>query len=166
MNPWLVVKNILFAILVQGSVAGYVPYLLLRRSGDLSQPSISAQTIIACAIGLLGIGIAVHCIWGFAFHGQGTPAPFDPPKKLVAHGMYRYTRNPMYIGVLLILTAETLLFTSRDMLIYAIVVAAGFHLYVLLIEEPRLRKRFGESYVEYCRTVPRWVFKSFRRSRV
>jgi protein-S-isoprenylcysteine O-methyltransferase Ste14 len=153
------VKNILFAILVPGSVAGYVPYQLLRRSGDLSRPSISALTIIGVTIGLLGIGIAVHCIWEFAFHGQGTPAPFDPPKKLVAQGIYKHMRNPMYTGMLLILVSETLLFTNRDMLIYAIAVAAGFHLYVLLFEEPRLRKRFGESYEEYCRIVPRWGFK-------
>jgi protein-S-isoprenylcysteine O-methyltransferase Ste14 len=153
------VKNILFAILVPGSVAGYVPYQLLRRSGDLSRPSISALTIIGVTIGLLGIGIAVHCIWEFAFHGQGTPAPFDPPKKLVAQGIYKHMRNPMYTGMLLILVGETLLFTNRDMLIYAIAVAAGFHLYVLLFEEPRLRKRFGESYEEYCRIVPRWGFK-------
>jgi protein-S-isoprenylcysteine O-methyltransferase Ste14 len=65
----------------------------------------------------------------------------------------------MYTGILLILTGETMLFTNRDMLIYAIAVAAGFHLYVLLFEEPRLRKRFGESYNEYCRTVPRWGFR-------
>ena len=90
------------------------------------------------------------------------PAPFDPPKKLVARGMYRYTRNPMYTGVLLILIGEALLFMSRDMLIYAIIVAAGFHLYVLLIEEPHLCKRFGESYNEYCRTVPRWVLRRRR----
>jgi protein-S-isoprenylcysteine O-methyltransferase Ste14 len=166
MSPWLVVKNILFAILVPGSVAGYLPYLLLRRSGDICRPVISSLTVIAGIIGLLGIGVAAHCIWEFAFHGQGTPAPFDPPKKLVARGVYRHMRNPMYTGMLLMLIGETLLFLNRDMLIYAIAAAAGFHLYVLLLEEPRLRKRFGESYDEYCRTVPRWGFKLSRQSRV
>ena len=156
MNLWLAVKNILFVILVPGTVAGYLPYRILRKSGELVWPSASMHAFLALVLFLPGICILANCIWEFAAYGRGTPAPFDPPKRLVARGMYRYTRNPMYSGVLLVLFAETLLFSSRAMLIYATAVFAGFHLYVLLIEEPRLRKRFGESYAEYCRTVPRW----------
>jgi protein-S-isoprenylcysteine O-methyltransferase Ste14 len=158
MNLWLTLKNILFVILVPGTVAGYLPYFILRKSGDLSCPSMSVQTLLAAILCLPGICILANCIWEFAAYGRGTPAPFDPPKLLVARGIYRYTRNPMYSGVLLILLSETLLFASRALLIYVVAVFAGFHLYVLLFEEPRLRKRFGESYREYCHAVPRWGF--------
>ena len=158
MNLWLAVKNILFVILVPSAVAGYLPYLILRKSGDLACPSMSVRTLLSAMLCLPGICILANCVWEFAAYGRATPAPFDPPKRLVAHGMYRYTRNPMYSGVLLILLSETLLFASRAMLIYVIAVFAGFNLYVLLFEEPRLRKRFGESYKGYCRAVPRWGF--------
>jgi protein-S-isoprenylcysteine O-methyltransferase Ste14 len=158
MNLWLAVKNILFVILVPGTVAGYLPYRILRKYGDLGYPSISVQTLFAAIVLLPGIFILANCIWEFASYGRGTPAPFDPPKRLVARGMYRYTRNPMYSGMFLILLSETLLFASRAMLLYTAAVFAGFHLYVLLLEEPRLRKKFGESYREYCHAVPRWGF--------
>src|SRR2546425_666788 len=84
------------------------------------------------------------------------PAPIDPPKKLVVRGLYRYARNPMYIGVLSVLTAEAILGRSPGIAIYAVFVWINFQLFVLLYEEPTLRSKFGSEYEEYCRAVPRW----------
>jgi len=111
---------------------------------------------------LLGAAIYFRCAWDFAFAGRGTPAPIDPPKELVVKGLYRYTRNPMYIGVLTLLFGEAVFFASRQILIYAGVVFLIFHLFVMLYEEPALRRKFGDSYQRYCSAVPRW-FPKIRR---
>jgi protein-S-isoprenylcysteine O-methyltransferase Ste14 len=89
--------------------------------------------------------------------GHGTPAPIDAPKHLVVHGLYKYVRNPMYIGVLLVIVGAAVLFQSRRVLVYGAIVGLFFHLFVVLFEEPLLRKKFGESYLSYCRGVGRWV---------
>jgi len=88
--------------------------------------------------------------------GRGTLAPVDPPTRLVVRGPYRYVRNPMYLGVLCILTGEAWLFASSALLIYAAAVLACFYSFVVLYEEPALRRKFGESYEQYARTVHRW----------
>jgi protein-S-isoprenylcysteine O-methyltransferase Ste14 len=106
---------------------------------------------------LLGIAIYLWCAWDFTFTGRGTPAPIDPPKELVVRGLYRYTRNPMYVGVLSILLGEALIFGSKRLFEYTAVVFGFFYLFVLLYEEPILRQKFGESYQAYCRAVPRWL---------
>jgi protein-S-isoprenylcysteine O-methyltransferase Ste14 len=104
-----------------------------------------------------GRSILLRCIWDFAVSGRGTLAPIDPPKQLVVHGLYRYVRNPMYVGVLLVLLGEAWLFDSRALLVYAgefWVVASAF---VFFYEEPTLRRKFGGSYARYYRSVNRWV---------
>jgi protein-S-isoprenylcysteine O-methyltransferase Ste14 len=111
---------------------------------------------MAVCTGALGAGIVLHCIWGFAFRGGGTLAPIAPPNVLVTTGLYRYTRNPMYLGVFTVLSSEALFFEKAVLLIYAVIMLAIFHLFVVLHEEPRLKKYFGEQYKEYCRVVPRW----------
>lgn len=99
---------------------------------------------------LLGASIYFWCAWDFTFAGRGTPAPIDPPKKLVVRGLYRYVRNPMYVGVFSILLGEALFFESQRLLVYAAVVFFFFYLFVILYEEPILRQKFGESYQKYC----------------
>jgi len=89
--------------------------------------------------------------------GLGTPAPIDPPKSLVVNGLYRFVRNPMYVGVVLVLFSEGLLFSSSRLLEYAVLVGAGFFLFVVAYEEPTLRKKFGASYQAYCQAVPCWI---------
>jgi protein-S-isoprenylcysteine O-methyltransferase Ste14 len=104
-----------------------------------------------------GVAILFRCIRDFAVVGRGTLAPIDPPKNLVVSGLYRYVRNPMYVGVLLVLLGEALLFASVSLLIYAAAFFVGAHLFIVLYEEPTLRRRFGESYERYTRTVQRWL---------
>ena len=99
----------------------------------------------------------VDCIARFATQGKGTLSPADPTKKLVVTGLYRYSRNPMYIGVLLILAGEMVFFQSLYLALYLLIIFAVFNLFVLLIEEPRLKKDFGEEYRIYANNVKRWI---------
>jgi protein-S-isoprenylcysteine O-methyltransferase Ste14 len=94
--------------------------------------------------------------------GRGTLAPVDPPKRLVAAGLYRWVRNPMYVAVVWTLIGHALWFASGALWIYTALVFAGFHLFVTLYEEPSLERRFGESYLRYREAVPRWIPRSPR----
>lgn len=96
-------------------------------------------------------------MWEFVQKGQGIPAPIDHTKELVVSGLYRYVRNPMYLGVLAILIGEVLTLGSRALLVYAAVWLLVVHLVILVYEEPNLPARFGESYEQYCAHVRRWV---------
>ena len=111
---------------------------------------------------LLGASIYLWCAWDFTFAGRGTPAPIDPPKALVVRGLYRYMRNPMYVGVLSILVGEALFFESRTLFEYAAIVFIFFYLFVVLYEEPVLKQKFGEPYQRYRQTVPRWLPLRFK----
>jgi protein-S-isoprenylcysteine O-methyltransferase Ste14 len=93
----------------------------------------------------------------FATFGRGTPAPIDAPKKLVVHGLYRYVRNPMYVGVFMVILGWALLFHSTMLAVYAVVVAVFFNAFIALYEEPHLAKTFGGEYDEYRARVPRWL---------
>jgi protein-S-isoprenylcysteine O-methyltransferase Ste14 len=104
-----------------------------------------------------GAAFYLWCAWEFAAAGLGTPAPIDPPKVLVARGLYRVVRNPMYVGVLLVLLGESLVFGSWALLRYAVLVWLCFHLFVVLYEEPALRRKFGASYEGYRKRVWRWT---------
>ncbi len=154
----LAVKVILFTVLVPGAVTLYFPYSLLSRSGGNFQMASLALAIPACLSILIGTAIYLHCAWYFATEGLGTPAPIDPPKQLVVTGLYRWFRNPMYQGILLILLGECLLSVDPGLSIYTAAFALFFHVSVVYYEEPILRNRFGTPYVDYCRKVPRWNF--------
>ena len=87
--------------------------------------------------------------------GKGTLSPADPTKRLVITGLYKYTRNPMYVGVMLLLLGESLFFRSVSLTIYGILIFSTFHIFIILKEEPRLKKDFGEEYDLYCKMVKR-----------
>lgn len=106
---------------------------------------------------LFGVFVYIRCAWSFASKGKGTPAPIDPPKELVLQGMYKYVRNPMYIGVLSLLIGEAIFFASLLIALYTVLVFICFHLFVVACEEPTLRAKFGDSYRRYCDSVPRWI---------
>ena len=93
----------------------------------------------------------------FVRQGRGTPAPVAPPERLIANGLYRYVRNPMYIGVLAMIFGQALFLGSRGILLYGLGMALAFHLFVVLYEEPTLRWQFGAEYETYCQRVPRWL---------
>jgi protein-S-isoprenylcysteine O-methyltransferase Ste14 len=147
------VKTLIFTILVPGMVAVAVPYWLL---GSGARPDSSWWPVGVLLIAP-GVALYLSCAWAFVTAGQGTPAPIDPPRRLVATGLYRMVRNPMYVGVVLILLGESIVFASLTLLGYAVLVWLCCHLFVVLYEEPALRRNFGASYKEYCKSVPRWI---------
>jgi protein-S-isoprenylcysteine O-methyltransferase Ste14 len=104
-----------------------------------------------------GTALYVWCVWNFAAVGGGTPGPGTHRRGVVAAGPYRWVRNPIYLAALLIVLGEAWLFMSLALLAYATAMAVLFHLFVTGYEEPTLRRRFGTTYLEYQRTVPRWI---------
>jgi protein-S-isoprenylcysteine O-methyltransferase Ste14 len=151
----LLLKNLVFTVLVPGTVAVLIPCQIVRLGAR--QPPPASALAVAVPVAVLGLAIYFWCLWDFAITGRGTPAPIDPPKHLVVRGLYRYVRNPMYLGVLSIIAAWNLAFRASWLLQYGIVMATAFHLFVLLVEEPLLRRQFGATYESYLRTVPRWI---------
>jgi protein-S-isoprenylcysteine O-methyltransferase Ste14 len=149
----LLLRNLLFTLIVPGTVSVYVP-LLLTRDG-VAGPGLA----IFVALALFAVGGAIYtwCVWDFAAFGRGTPAPIDAPQRLVVRGLYRYTRNPMYVGVLTVLLGWAFLFQDTTVLVYAICVGIFFHLFVVLYEERHLARRYGAEYHDYCRSVGRWL---------
>ncbi len=149
-------KTLIFSILVPGTVAGVVPWLLLQGSAGavLLLPSIWMFGLLPL---LLGVGLYLWCAGAFTFIGKGTPAPIDAPKVLVIQGPYHWVRNPMYIAVLSVVIGEAILFRSFLLAGYALLVGLVVHAFVVFVEEPSLRLQFGESYETYLHTVPRWV---------
>lgn len=124
---------------------------------DIISPEFSFKFILMLFLLALGFFLLVWTIRLFATVGKGTPAPWDPIDKLIVTGPYAYVRNPMLSGVFCILFAETLLFQSKALLIYALIFIAINAIYFPLSEEKGLLKRYGEDYAEYKRNVPRFL---------
>ena len=146
-------KTLLFTFIGPGTVAVYVPILVLAPQWPRMWGLFQWLALIPLAV---GAAIYAWCASEFTFVGAGTPAPIDPPKKLVLSGLYRYSRNPMYVGVLSVLIGEVLYFESLRHLLYAATVFFLFQSFIVFYEEPHLRQTFGEAYLRYCRAVPRW----------
>ena len=153
----LFMETVLFTILVPGTVAFWLPPLLLDKRRLTMPPSWSTAQFVALIPLALGAAIYLRCLWEFAARGRGIPAPVDHPKELVVTGLYRYVRNPMYLGVLLFLLGEALFFRYWAFLLYTIAWLGFVHLNILLYEEPNLRRKFGTSYDRYVAAVRRWV---------
>jgi len=147
-------RSLLFFMLAPGMVAGVIPLTLLRTG---SQTQTGFFSYLAFPLWLIGVAALLWCFWDFLVKGRGTPAPIDPPKELVVTGLYNYVRNPMYVGVLLVIIGHFLWFGSWNLLIYATVIFVAFHSFVTLYEEPNLKKRFGATYEDYLQRVPRWL---------
>ena len=148
--------SILFFILGPGMVAGFIPLALLR-TGPQVQTGFLAY--VAFPLWVIGTTVLIWCFWDFLVKGKGTPAPIDPPKELVVSGLYRYVRNPMYVGILLVILGHFLWFGFWNLLIYAAVVFAAFSAFVIFYEEPTLKRNFGAAYEDYLKRVPRWIPK-------
>ena len=149
----LFVKSIVFTAIVPGTVAVMLPLWIID--------GVWTETLWLFLLGLLylssGLGIYSGCVWDFIKYGKGTPAPIDAPKHLVVRGLYRYSRNPMYVAVLLVILGWTLVYSSKALLLYWAVVAICFHMMVVFYEEPILQKLFGHSYIDYKNSINRWV---------
>jgi protein-S-isoprenylcysteine O-methyltransferase Ste14 len=156
MKVWLALRSLLWAVLLPGMFAGYLPWRFFGIGEirlDWTNP-VHYLALLSCGV---GAALLAYCIWEFARRGRGTLSPLDPPRELVIRGLYRYVRNPMYLSVALVLTGELLLAPSRDFLLFALAWFGSANLFVIAYEEPALRARFGAAYEQYRKQVPRWL---------
>jgi protein-S-isoprenylcysteine O-methyltransferase Ste14 len=154
---FVIFRAITYATLFVGFLLIYLPARVLAAAGIVRPPQIGAPQIAGIIVGSSGAAVALWCIFTFATIGIGTPAPFDPPRKLVIRGPYRFVRNPMYIGATLALTGAALFYRSLPLLAYAAAFLVVCHLFVLVYEEPTLRRTFAAEYEAYCQRVSRWL---------
>lgn len=156
-------SQIISILLLPFNVVVTIPLilLLLEEGKGLRINLTSAKEILILIAGIavvsIGVLLLASTIKWFITIGRGTLAPWNPTQKLVVIGSYRYVRNPMIIGVSLILAGEALLFSSYYLLIWLIVFFLINHTYFVLVEEPGLAKRFGKEYEIYKQNVPRWL---------
>jgi protein-S-isoprenylcysteine O-methyltransferase Ste14 len=143
-------KAVLAFLALPGVVAFGVPLLLLKPAAA----SIAWPGALAAAAGVV---LLLWCVWEFYAAGKGTLAPWSPPRSLVTSGPYRWSRNPMYVAVILVLWGWAAGFQSRTLATYALAVMLAFHLRVVFGEEPWLARQHGEQWERYKRAVPRWL---------
>lgn len=140
-----------------------IPWLLLWITNDTTFGWTSAGflNLLIILIGLTiiftGLVLLIACIRMFNSVGTGTLAPWAPTQKLVVVSVYRYMRNPMITGVLFALLGEAIIFSNYAIFLWFVIFLIGNHIYFIKSEEPGLRKRFGDEYLEYCENVPRWL---------
>jgi protein-S-isoprenylcysteine O-methyltransferase Ste14 len=134
----------------------FLPARVLSWSGIVRPATIGPAQVAGMVVGVGGAAVALWCIITFAVAGRGTPAPFDPPRRLVIVGPYRLVRNPMYLGAGLALAGAALFYESWALLGYTAAFAFMTYLFVVGYEEPTLRATFGDPYVRYCERVRRW----------
>jgi protein-S-isoprenylcysteine O-methyltransferase Ste14 len=160
-----IIRHLLSIAILPFTVTVLVPIWIAREYGVAIEPGRSAGELVLQFAGLLllvpGLVLFTASLRRFAGEGQGTLAPWDPPKRLVIHGPYRHVRNPMISGVVFVVFAEALLLTSQPHLVWAATFLGLNLIHIPLIEEPLLERRFGADYREYCRRVPR-LFPSLR----
>jgi protein-S-isoprenylcysteine O-methyltransferase Ste14 len=153
------VRHLIAIAVLPFTVTVVIPMWLAQRSGTQLRIGASPAEIGAQigGLGLLLVGglLFVTSLQRFATDGRGTLAPWDPPRKLVVRGPYRFVRNPMISGVVLVLLGEALVLLSRPHLMWALLFLGINAVYIPLMEEPLLANRFGSDYEEYCRHVPR-----------
>ena len=153
---WLGIRSLFWVVVLPGMVAGYIPWRFFRIAQTYPRAG-NALDMIGVALVAAGTLLLLFCVWEFARSGRGTLSPVDAPSELVVQGLYRFVRNPMYVGVAIILLGELLLVRSTGFAVYCAVWFIVVNAFVILYEEPALRRRFGVSYDHYTRRVHRWI---------
>jgi protein-S-isoprenylcysteine O-methyltransferase Ste14 len=144
------------ALVLPAIVDAAVPAVLLRRSE--ARIDLGALCLVGVPLILFGLWLLLDSVFiRFAHEGRGTLAPIDPPRFVVRGGAYRIVRNPMYVANVAIIVGLGAVFRSWPLLAWAVVVLLAFHLFVVIYEEPTLRRLFGEDYEDYRRDVGRWI---------
>lgn len=157
MRAYAILGTVCFLFVAPGTIAGLIPWWFSRWRMHAPLLGVSALRVVGVLLIAVGIPLVLESFARFALKGLGTPAPILPTRHLVVSGLYRYVRNPMYVGVLATIIGQGLLLGNVSLLWYGLVVAIGFHIFVLSYEEPTLRRTFGEEYEVFCQNVPRWI---------
>jgi protein-S-isoprenylcysteine O-methyltransferase Ste14 len=153
---FILARAVTYSALFIGLLLIFLPDRILSSTGIIQPTAMGAWQVAGMLLGASGAVLAITCIFTFVFAGRGTPAPFDPPRRLVVQGPYRLVRNPMYLGAGLALSGAALFYQSIPLLGYAVLFLLITHVFVVLYEEPTLRRTFDEDYQTYCRRVGRW----------
>ena len=153
---FLLARAVVYSTLFVSLMLIFLPARVLSASGIVRPAEIGGRQATGILIGLVGAALALWCILTFVFAGRGTPAPFDPPRRLVIRGPYRLVRNPMYIGAAIAVSGAALFYQSFALLGYVGAFLLTMHLLVIGYEEPTLRRMFGQEYTVYCQNVRRW----------
>lgn len=146
-----------FLAIAPGIVAGYVPWAICRWQHRAPLMGSSLLRLVGLSLIAIGLPVLVDSFARFALQGVGTPAPVFPTRHLVVSGLFRYVRNPMYVAVVSLILGQGLFFRNVRVLEYGIAVWVAFHLFVLIYEEPVLRRTYGSEYEQFCANVPRWI---------
>ena len=154
---FVLARAVTYATLFIGLFLVYLPSQLLTAAGVRRGDNFRAPEVAGLVLATLGGALAIWCVLTFAILGRGTPAPFDPPRRLVTQGPYRLVRNPMYLGAATALAGAALYYRSRALLLYDIVFLMAAHFFVIAYEERALARVFGEDYEAYRRRVGRWL---------
>lgn len=136
-----------------------LPFVFVSLNVSLSLPVLDNTVVksTGLVLGVIGILVATHSYILFPKIGKGSPIPTNPAKILIERGLYQYSRNPIYISHLLLIFAGTFFLGYTTLFAYTFLCFIGYNWYITYIEEPELKKRFGNSYSEYCKRVPRWL---------
>jgi protein-S-isoprenylcysteine O-methyltransferase Ste14 len=148
----LFARALLSFLLLPSVIAGLVPWWIAAADRWRGAGWGGGYAIVA-----VGAIVVLCCVRDFYVAGKGTLAPWDPPRRLVVVGLYRYMRNPMYVGVLSVVLGWTVLVGSPLLAAYLVVLAVAFHLRTIRYEEPRLAAQFGGDWTRYHAAVPRWM---------
>jgi protein-S-isoprenylcysteine O-methyltransferase Ste14 len=151
----LLLHTAVFTVVAPGSLTIAVPAMIVWLTA--ATPGEPPAVGVAAALLLTGVVIFLWCVFDFITSGKGTPDPSRPPTRLVVHGLFRFVRNPMYVGVVTTILGEAFLFVSPVLLAWAALVLVAFHVRVVIYEEPTLARAFGAGWDDYRRRVPRWL---------
>ena len=150
------IRALVYATLFISLVLVLLPAQLLRWTGVTQPEQLGPPQWIGIALVALGGLLAIWCVVTFGTIGQGTPAPFDPPRRLVVRGPYRFVRNPMYIGAGTAVGGAALYYTSLPLLGFLVFFLGAMQLFIIYYEEPTLKRMFGPEYIAYLHSVRRW----------
>jgi protein-S-isoprenylcysteine O-methyltransferase Ste14 len=153
---FIIARAVTYATLFIGFVLVFLPARMLSWSRVTSPPDSGVWQEMGILLAAIGAALALWCISTFALVGKGTPAPFDPPRRLVLRGPYMFVRNPMYLGAAITLAGAALFYESVALAGYASAFLLLAHGFVMAYEEPTLRATFGVEYDRYCSQVRRW----------
>lgn len=148
----MLLRALVAFLVLPGVFAIALPPLIASVDPWRGEPVRGGAAVLA-----LGAVAVAWCVRDFYVAGKGTLAPWDPPRRLVAVGLYRWVRNPMYIGVLLAVAGGALVSGSPAVAAYAVALAIAFHVRVVVHEEPWLARRFPSAWPAYAASVHRWL---------
>jgi protein-S-isoprenylcysteine O-methyltransferase Ste14 len=153
---FILARALTYAVFFVGFFLVVLPFRLLSSAGVAPSSAAGVWQVAGLAVAAIGSLLGLACIFAFVFVGKGTQAPFDPPRRLVVRGPYKFIRNPMYVGAAAALAGAALFYRSMALFVYAVVFLLVGHLFVVWFEEPALLRAFDGEYDAYCARTGRW----------